>query len=179
MWSAWTISGFLLLMTKRYTKTHWNLMHYMHALLGYYSTGITIAYAITVINYNGELDMGPHNTSGLIVVILSVIATILGIASVMTKKFNKGREKWEQKELNVKISKMHRVLSYFLLFFSNIVNFTGVGKYFNDNLDEGQWAFIGVINFFVFCLVVGLIEYLYRRANRNSSSMLDTTKLVN
>ena len=178
MWSTWTLAGFLLLMTKRYTKTNWNFMHYMHALLGYYSTGITIAYAMTVIRHKGKLHAGPHNTSGLVVVVLTIIACILGVASAITKRFNKGKEKWLQKELNVRISKLHKVLSYFLLFFSNIVTFTGVGKYFNDNLGEGQYAAIGIINFFVFCLVVGLVEFCYRKANKNSKLMLDTNALV-
>ena len=42
MWSAWFIGGFLLVVTKRHTKKHWHVMHYLHALIGYIVLAVTI-----------------------------------------------------------------------------------------------------------------------------------------
>jgi len=48
MWSAWFIVGLLLLVTKRYAKKYWRVMHYLHAGLGYFVLVVTIVFALRV-----------------------------------------------------------------------------------------------------------------------------------
>mmetsp|Transcript_23454 Transcript_23454/g.31424 ORF Transcript_23454/g.31424 Transcript_23454/m.31424 type:complete len:138 (-) Transcript_23454:1699-2112(-) len=48
MWSAWYVVGLLLLITKRYAKKHWHLMHYVHALLGYFVLAVTIVFVAKI-----------------------------------------------------------------------------------------------------------------------------------
>ena len=53
MWGAWFLGGYLLLLTKRYAKANWNMMHYFHAILGYTVTAITIAQGVKMIKGKG------------------------------------------------------------------------------------------------------------------------------
>ena len=48
MWSAWYVVGLLLLITKRYVKKHWISMHYLHALLGYFTLAVTIIFVAKI-----------------------------------------------------------------------------------------------------------------------------------
>ena len=45
LWSTWFFVGLALLITKRYAKKHWLVMHYLHALLGYFTLIVTIVFA--------------------------------------------------------------------------------------------------------------------------------------
>ena len=179
MWGAWFLAGFLLLFTKRYSKEKWTLMHWMHALLGYFTTAVTIIFSVKIIKKLDGFHMGPHNLSGVIVLWLTILSCILGIATVMSKRCNSGKEVWKAKECNMKVAKVHKVLGWLLLFFSNITIFTGVGNYAFKTLNEEKLAILGITSFLLFVAMVGFCEFLYRSANRNSKVTLDSAELVN
>ena len=52
----------------------------------------------------------------------------------------------------MKIAKAHKVLSYVLLLFSNIVIFTGLGSY-SKKVQEDQLAVLGALSFVIFIKV--------------------------
>lgn len=178
MWGAWFLAGYLLLFTKRYAKERWVLLHYLHALLGYATTAVTIIFAFKIMNFKGGFEMGPHSLSGMMVTILTMCECLLGVAAALTKKCNKGKEVWKAKETSMKVSKIHKVLGFLLLFFSNITIFTGTANYTKKFLDEKTLMLLGIINFTIFVGAVSLIEYCYRSANKTSKVVLDSQKLV-
>jgi len=48
MWVAWFCVGLALLVSKRYAKKYWFAMHFLHALLGYFTLIVTVVFALRV-----------------------------------------------------------------------------------------------------------------------------------
>ena len=44
MWAAWYPLGMLLLITKRYAKKFWLVMHYLHGFMGHFVEIVTIVF---------------------------------------------------------------------------------------------------------------------------------------
>lgn len=72
MWSVWFVVGLLMLTTKRYLKKWWFVMHNLHALLGWFTFAVTIAFALKVTDWEPFSNL--HNAIGS----LCVIVTIFG-----------------------------------------------------------------------------------------------------
>ena len=51
LWVSWFCVGLLLLVSKRYAKKHWTLVHYLHALMGYFVLVVTIVFSTKMMKW--------------------------------------------------------------------------------------------------------------------------------
>ena len=81
MWGAWYVLGLLLLITKRYTKTTWNLNHYLHALLGYFSLVVTIIFSLSVTDWKPD---SLHEIMGTVFLFIAILGSLSGSVTAGT-----------------------------------------------------------------------------------------------
>ena len=96
MWSAWFVVGFLMLLTKRYLKKFWFVMHYLHALLGWFTFAVTIAFVIKVSNWDPFASV--HNAFGTLSVLVTIGGQFSGVFTIITMKDYNGDKPWTEKE---------------------------------------------------------------------------------
>ena len=92
MWSAWFVVGLLLLVTKRYAKKHWKIMHYLHAALGYLALVTTIFYAMQLTHW--DVFGNFHNTMGTLVLFCTILVSITGSFTASVMRFYNGDKDW-------------------------------------------------------------------------------------
>ena len=130
LWSSWFIFGLALLITKRYTKKHWTVMHYLHAFLGYFVMVVTIIYTLKVTDW--EPTKSTHHVLGTTCLFLTIIGTISGSVTAGTMKAYNGDKAWSAKERVEKVAKFHRIIGYVMLFIGNMAAASGIGYYFGN-----------------------------------------------
>ena len=96
MWSAWFVVGLLLLITKRYAKKSWKPMHYLHALLGYFTLVVTIFFALRVTNWEPFEDL--HNGIGSLCVIVTIFGSLTGTVTAGVMRAYNGDKPWVKEE---------------------------------------------------------------------------------
>lgn len=88
LYLAWFIFGFLILATKRYWRTNYFGMHFLHMFLGTVLMIVTVVMSCFVICYaQGKILKGSHNILGMIVLILVCVSWGLGLAAGISGKF--------------------------------------------------------------------------------------------
>ena len=96
MWSAWFIVGLLLLVTKRYAKKTWTLSHYLHMLLGFFTLGVTIIFALNVTKWEPFDDI--HNALGSLTVVCTLFGSFMGTYTAALMQFYNGDKPWSKEE---------------------------------------------------------------------------------
>lgn len=175
MWSVWTIGGVILLYSKRYGKTFPKIYHIIHLIVGLLALFMTILTTCFLLVEHGIED-NYHAIMGFIVLICCIIEVILGIVGFSINKFRCCVRRWAEKEVNMVLQKMHRIVGYVLLFFAGLTVITGAHYYFEEELkDETNMKFV----FLSFLLFVGVIltgEITYRISNKRSIVKVETPK---
>lgn len=172
MWSAWFVVGLLLLVTKRYAKKHWTFMHYMHALLGYFTIVVTIVFALRVTKWEPFETI--HNALGSLTVIVSLIGSLTGTFTAALMKAYNGDKPWSKKEKVQIVAQIHRYFGYAMLFIGNASVMTGIGHYFGDRLKGDERRVLGIFSFVVFCILVAIFESIFRIRNKYSMGHVKT-----
>jgi len=92
MWSAWFVVGLLLLVTKRYAKKHWQLMHYLHAVLGLLVLVTTIFYILKISHWDPSENL--HNALGTVTLFCVILVSITGSLTASIMRFYYGDKPW-------------------------------------------------------------------------------------
>ena len=175
LWSTWYFVGLGLLVTKRYVKKAWLAMHYLHAILGYFTLVVTIVFIAKQIEWEFE-DL--HQILGTIFLFVVIIGSLSGSATAGTMKMYNGDKDWAEKERVTRIAKIHRYAGYFMLFMGNFTMSSGVGHYFGDVLKDDSRKILGPLNLVTFFGFVILFEAIYRIRNKWSRGHIATPKTV-
>ena len=166
MWSAWFIVGLLLLVTKRYAKKTWTLSHYLHMLLGFFTLGVTIIFALNVTKWEPFDDI--HNALGSLTVVCTLFGSFMGTYTAALMQFYNGDKPWSKEEKVQLVARIHRYSGYTMLFIGNAAIMTGVGHYFGDRLKGDERRVLGIFSFVVFCVLVAIFEAVFRIRNKYS-----------
>ena len=102
MWAAWFPVGLLLLVSKRYAKKAWMSMHFLHALLGYFTLIVTIIFALNVTDW--EPTKTVHNMFGSVCVVVAIIGSMSGSFTAGTMRLYNGDKPWTEKERVTRIA---------------------------------------------------------------------------
>lgn len=174
MWGAWYVVALLLLITKRYTKTTWNLNHYLHALLGYFSLVVTIVFALKVTDWN---PVGLHEILGTAFLFIAIVGTLSGSVTAGTMRLYNGDKDWAKQERVTQIAKIHRYAGYFMLLLGSITVSTGIFNYFEFMLLQDSRKLLAQVNIVSFVALVIIFETIYRLRNNYSRGKIDTPKV--
>ena len=166
LWGAWYPFGILLLVTKRYAKKFWTLMHYLHGLLGYFVMIVTLVFVFKVSNGHIHLFASPHHGLGWACVIVALVSSISGSATAGTMRFYNGDKEWAEKERVTRIAKIHRYSSYVALLAGGVATSSGLGHYFGHTLNGDEMKVLAQINFMTFLALIIIIEAIYRIRNK-------------
>ena len=88
---------------------------------------------------------------------------------------------WSRKEKVTDWAKFHRYLGYIMLFIGNLVCANGTHIYVNHFVtgpERSKALFVGPLMLIVFCLAVGICEFIYRKKARQSKMVLINPSLV-
>ena len=177
MWGAWMPVGLLLLVTKRYAKKHWNWMHLLHAVLGYFTLVVTLVWSFKIIDYfSWKISAEVHTAFGLSAAILCIIVALSGSCTAGLMQFYREKD-WTPKEKVTYAGKFHRITGYFMLFLGNVTIVTGVWEYYAETLLNNTMAPIGLVSLFIFCLLVMIFEFFYRMTNRKAIMVVKTPNI--
>ena len=169
--------GLLLLVTKRYAKKHWNWMHLLHAVLGYFTLVVTLVWSFKIIDYfSWKISAEVHTAFGLSAAILCIIVALSGSCTAGLMQFYREKD-WTPKEKVTYAGKFHRITGYFMLFLGNVTIVTGVWEYYAETLLNNTMAPIGLVSLFIFCLLVMIFEFFYRMTNRKAIMVVKTPNI--
>ena len=171
-WSAWYVCGLLLLVTKRYVKKYWLLMHYLHAILGYTVMVVTIIFALKVTSWQPFEDW--HNAFGSLCFIVVIPGAFSGSATAGIMRFYNGDKQWSKKERVTAIAKIHRIAGYIMLLIGVFTVSSGIGFYHGDKLKDEENK-LALANFISFILLVISFEAIYRIRNKWSLGHVKTS----
>ena len=177
LWSSWFFFGLGLLITKRYAKKHWNVMHYLHAFLGYFVMVVTIVYALKLTKWNFMDNL--HNAFGTIMLFLTILGSLSGTFTAGTMKAYNGDKDWSAKERVERVAKFHRITGYVMLLFGNITCMTGIAHYFGDILKDEGMMMLGLFSLLTFIFFVIIFEAIFRVRNKYSLGHVKTTMTIN
>ena len=118
--------GLLLLVTKRYAKKHWLAMHYLHAILGYFTLVCTIVFVLKITKWEPFDEL--HNILGYVTVIIVIPGSLSGSFTAGTMHYYNGDKPWSEKERVERIAKIHRIAGYVMLFVANVTLGSGIGR---------------------------------------------------
>ena len=171
MWFAWYIGGLILLVSKRYVKKQWKLMHYIHALVGYFVLAVTIIFIVKISKW--ELG-GLHTIVGYICVIITIPGAITGSMTATLMRFYNGDKDWAEKEKVTYIAKIHRWAGYVMLFLGCFSISSGLGIYYGGMLDDDPLSVLSKLNGITFCILIIIFEVIYRVRNKYSLGQVKT-----
>lgn len=174
MWIAWFWVGMALLVTKRYAKKFWLPMHFLHALLGYFTLIVTIVFMFKVVKWDAPSD--PHEVIGWLVVVVTIPGAMSGVFTAATMKMYKGDKPWTEKQRVERVAKIHRYFGYVMLLLGNWGIMSGVGNYYQYKLfglveERNNWGFYSM---FIFLTLVITFEVIYRLRNKYSKGQIQT-----
>ena len=181
MFIAWMPLGYLLLATKRYLKGNWKLWHFLHIIIGMIVLVITIWQTLEISLRFGwwGLSDDPHSILGSITIVMTIVSVLTGSLAAACMRFYNGDEEWaSNKERATVIGKIHRYLSYFLLFFANVVILGGTITYCLNYLQESQFIPFGIVSFLLFINIVLVSEYLHRKKARSDENLAESNTAI-
>ena len=171
MFFAWMPLGYLLLATKRYYKGNWKLYHVVHILVGMITLVVTIWQTLEVsMKYGFGWTDDPHSILGTICIVATVIATLSGGLAAAYMRFYNGDKEWSSTETATNIGKFHRWVSYFVLFYANVILLGGTITYCLTYLKESKYIPFGVLSFLFFINLVLVSEYVHRKVARSENA---------
>ena len=103
-------------------------------------------------------------------IIFTVLATLTGGLAAAYQKFYDGDKEWAPTERATTISKIHRWVSYFILFYANVIVLGGTITYCLTFIKESKFIPFGIISFLFFINIVLVSEYLHRKKARSENS---------
>ena len=83
--------------------------------------------------------------------------------------FYNGDKEWSLKERATVIAKIHGYISYFVLFFANVIILGGTITYCIAYLKETKYIPAGIMSFLFFINLVLVSEYLHRKKARSDN----------
>jgi len=176
LWSSWFVVGLLLLVTKRYAKKHWNVMHFLHSFLGYFVLVVTIVYSAKLIHWN--FTEGLHHAFGTIHLFLTVLGCVSGTATALVMRAYNGDKPWSEKERVEKIAKIHRWAGYVMLLVGNVTCATGIGYYFGHVMNEDSRKVLSIVSILTFVFFVMIFEAIFRVRNKFSLGHVATPTTI-
>ena len=125
MWFAWSIISLGQIITNRYLKHYWKWHQYIHTVLGTLSGIITLASTIIVLKW---LDWAfyfdhYHNVIGIVFMVLCQLLVMGGVFALVLRKYF--AFEWKTKLL-LKMSKIHVIFGYFMIFATQLAVTTGI-----------------------------------------------------
>lgn len=172
MWIAWFIVGFLLLVTKRYAKKFAELVHILHALLGYFVLIVTIVFSMKVTKWDPTAN--PHTFLGTVSLFLTMLGSLSGIVTAIIGRAYTGDKDWAKKELMQKTGKVHRIAGYIMLFVCNVTVASGLFNYYHDINPSDGGELLARLCILAFIVLVAGAETIYRVRNRYSLGHIKT-----
>lgn len=104
-------------------KKTWNLSHYLHALLGYFTLFVTIYWSFKVLEWRFSDSL--HYILGTFTLFITLFGALSGSFTAFTMRFYNGDKDWTEVERVERVAKLHRYAGYFTLFVGNITIMTG------------------------------------------------------
>ena len=171
MFAAWVPLGYVLLATKRYLKGNWKLWNFIHIFVGVVTLAITIWQTLEIsLRYGWGWTDDVHSILGTIAIAATIIATLTGGLAAAYMKFYDGDKEWAPTERATTIGKIHKWVSYFILFFANVIVLGGTITYCLTYVQESKYIPLGIISFLFFINIVLVSEYLHRKKARSENS---------
>ena len=99
----------------------------------------------------------------------TIISLITGFVTQAYYSFYNGDKEWSGKERATVIAKIHGYISYFVLFFANVVILGGTITYCIAYLKETKYIPAGIMSFLFFINLVLVSEYLHRKKARSDN----------
>lgn len=171
MWSAWYIGGLILLVSKRYVKKHWELMHYIHAFVGYFVLAITIIFIVKISKWEPH---GLHTIVGYICVIITIPGALTGSVTATLMRVYNGDKDWAEKEKVTYIAKIHRWFGYVMLALGCFSISSGLGNYYGEKLEDDPMKVLAPLNATTFVILIIIFEVIYRVRNKFSLGQVKT-----
>ena len=170
MFFAWMPLGYILLATKRYFKGHWKLWHIVHSIVGAITLIITIWQTLEIsLKFGWGWTDDVHSILGTICISITVISVLSGTLAAAYFRCYDGDKEWAPKECATVIGKMHRWVSYFLLFYANVIVLGGTITYCLAYLKESKFIPLGIMSFLFFINLVLVSEYIHRKKARSEN----------
>lgn len=110
-----------------------------------------------------------HSILGTICIVATVLAIISGFVTQAYYSFYNGDKEWAKKEKATVIAKIHGWISYFVLFYANVIILGGTITYCLAYLKETKYIPAGICSFLFFINLVLVSEYLHRRKARSDN----------
>lgn len=108
-----------------------------------------------------------HSILGTICNVATVIASISGGLAAAYMRFYNGDKEWAPTECATNIGKFHKWVSYFVLFYANIIVLGGTITYCLAYLKDMKYMFLGMLSFLFFINLVLVSEYVHRKKARS------------
>ena len=170
MFFAWMPLGYLLLATKRYFKGNWKLFYFIHIFVGILVLIITVWQTLEIsLKFGWGWTDDVHSILGTICIVATVLAIISGFVTQAFHSFYNGDKEWAKKEKATVIAKIHGWISYFVLFYANVIILGGTITYCLAYLKETKYIPAGICSFLFFINLVLVSEYLHRRKARSDN----------
>ena len=101
---------------------------------------------------------------------MTLLAVLTGALASAYMSFYNGDEQWSKsKERATKIGKIHGYISYFVLFFANVIILGGTITYCLTYIRESKFIPIGMVSFLFFINLVLVSEYIHRKKARSEN----------
>ena len=170
--------GFLLIATKRYIKTHWKLMHILHAVLGSLTLGITLWQTVEIgLAFGFGLLDDIHSVLGTIGIAICIFVCITGCVAAAMMGYSKDKA-WTPQERATMIGKIHRYSGYAMILFANIVVTGGTITYSLKSLKDPSLIAPAFINFLIFINILLVSEYCYRKKAKSDNLIKNEKKIT-
>ena len=98
---------------------------------------------------------------------------LTGALTLGYMRYYNGDKEWGSKERATVIGKLHRWVSYFVLFYANVIILGGTITYCLTYLKESKFIPIGMISFLLFINLILVSEYINRRKARSENLARD------
>jgi len=114
-----------------------------------------------------------HSILGTICIIFTVLSVLTGTLAAAYMRCYDGDEAWAKKEFATKLGKAHAYVSYFVLFFANVIILGGTITYAMVYLKDMRCLPMGILSFLFFINSLLIGEYWHRKKARSENLALE------
>eukprot|EP00347_Sterkiella_histriomuscorum_P018114 403346733 len=158
LWAAWTVLGFIQIVSNRYLKVFWKVHLWVHRLAGTAILVITIVMSIIGIKrMDWKLKDEPHFILGLIVFFG---ITFLSVGGIITKS-TMNRLKWKTHTI-LTLKFIHKSYGYCLLLIGQYAVLSGIRQYNERYYEDSNLWIPNIVCFFALWLVAEIIFQIIR-----------------
>lgn len=101
---------------------------------------------------------------------MTAVAVLTGALTSAYMSLYNGDQQWSKsKEQATKIGKLHKWISYILLFYANVIILGGTITYCLAYLKESKFIPIGMVSFLFFINLILVSEYIHRKKARSEN----------